>query len=270
MAGDDPVAARRGACSTSASWSTPTARRSPRCSPPSTARCSPTRSAKSPAASRTSSSPAASRNLLKGGYSEQAVDRRRRVLDPPAARRRGRHHAVQLPGDGADVDVRQRPRLRQHVRAQAEREGPVGRRCSSAELLKQAGLARRLLQRRAAATRSPSTASSSTPTSPPSASSARRRSPGTSTRPAPRNGKRVQALGGAKNHMLVLPDADLDMAADAAVSAAYGSAGERCMAICVVLAVECDRRRAGRQDHRAHPRRSRSARPASPTTRWAR
>jgi malonate-semialdehyde dehydrogenase (acetylating)/methylmalonate-semialdehyde dehydrogenase len=51
-----------------------------------------------------------------------------------------------------------------------------------------------------------------------------------------RNGKRVQALGGAKNHMLVLPDADLDMAADAAVSAAYGSAGERCMAISVLLA----------------------------------
>ncbi len=53
-----------------------------------------------------------------------------------------------------------------------------------------------------------------------------------------RNGKRVQALGGAKNHMLVLPDADLDMAADAAVSAAYGSAGERCMAISVLLASE--------------------------------
>jgi malonate-semialdehyde dehydrogenase (acetylating)/methylmalonate-semialdehyde dehydrogenase len=52
-----------------------------------------------------------------------------------------------------------------------------------------------------------------------------------------RNGKRVQALGGAKNHMVVLPDADIGMAADAAVSAAYGSAGERCMAISVVLAV---------------------------------
>jgi malonate-semialdehyde dehydrogenase (acetylating)/methylmalonate-semialdehyde dehydrogenase len=51
------------------------------------------------------------------------------------------------------------------------------------------------------------------------------------------NGKRVQALGGAKNHMLVLPDADLSMAADAAVSAAFGSAGERCMAISVVVAV---------------------------------
>ena len=51
------------------------------------------------------------------------------------------------------------------------------------------------------------------------------------------NGKRVQALGGAKNHMVVLPDADIDLAADAAVSAAYGSAGERCMAISVVVAV---------------------------------
>jgi len=52
-----------------------------------------------------------------------------------------------------------------------------------------------------------------------------------------RNGKRVQALGGAKNHMVVLPDADLDLAADAAVSAAYGAAGERCMAISVAVAV---------------------------------
>ena len=50
-------------------------------------------------------------------------------------------------------------------------------------------------------------------------------------------GKRVQALGGAKNHMVVLPDADLDLAADAAVNAAYGSAGERCMAVSVVVAV---------------------------------
>ena len=52
------------------------------------------------------------------------------------------------------------------------------------------------------------------------------------------HGKRVQALGGAKNHMVVLPDADLDLAADSAVSAGYGSAGERCMAISVVVAVE--------------------------------
>ena len=53
-----------------------------------------------------------------------------------------------------------------------------------------------------------------------------------------KNGKRVQALGGAKNHMLVLPDADLDLAADAAINAGFGSAGERCMAISVVLAVD--------------------------------
>ncbi len=54
---------------------------------------------------------------------------------------------------------------------------------------------------------------------------------------ATRHGKRVQALGGAKNHMVVLPDADLPMAADAAISAAFGSAGERCMAISVVVTV---------------------------------
>src|SRR5512144_781839 len=51
------------------------------------------------------------------------------------------------------------------------------------------------------------------------------------------HGKRVQALGGAKNHMVVLPDADIEMAADAAVSAAYGSSGERCMAIATIVAV---------------------------------
>jgi malonate-semialdehyde dehydrogenase (acetylating) / methylmalonate-semialdehyde dehydrogenase len=51
------------------------------------------------------------------------------------------------------------------------------------------------------------------------------------------SGKRCQALGGAKNHMIVLPDADIDMAADAAVSAGYGSAGERCMAVSMIVAV---------------------------------
>ena len=53
-----------------------------------------------------------------------------------------------------------------------------------------------------------------------------------------KNGKRVQALGGAKNHMLVLPDADLDLAADAAVNGGFGSAGERCMAISALVAVD--------------------------------
>jgi malonate-semialdehyde dehydrogenase (acetylating)/methylmalonate-semialdehyde dehydrogenase len=51
-------------------------------------------------------------------------------------------------------------------------------------------------------------------------------------------GKRVQALGGAKNHMIVLPDADLELAADAAINAGFGSAGERCMAISAIVAVE--------------------------------
>ena len=53
-----------------------------------------------------------------------------------------------------------------------------------------------------------------------------------------KHGKRVQALGGAKNHMLVLPDADLDLVADSAVNAGFGSAGERCMAISALVAVE--------------------------------
>src|SRR5690606_27931171 len=51
------------------------------------------------------------------------------------------------------------------------------------------------------------------------------------------NGKRVQALGGAKNHMVIMPDADMDQAVDALMGAAYGSAGERCMAISVAVAV---------------------------------
>jgi malonate-semialdehyde dehydrogenase (acetylating)/methylmalonate-semialdehyde dehydrogenase len=54
---------------------------------------------------------------------------------------------------------------------------------------------------------------------------------------AARHGKRAQALGGAKNHMVVMPDADIDQAADALIGAAYGSAGERCMAISVAVAV---------------------------------
>ena len=71
-----------------------------------------------------------------------------------------------------------------------------------------------------------------------SPSSARPPSPGTVYERATGAGKRVQALGGAKNHMVVLPDADLDLAADSAVNAGFGSAGERCMAISVVVAVD--------------------------------
>ena len=84
------------------------------------------------------------------------------------------------------------------------------------------------------------------------------------------NGKRVQALGGAKNHMLVLPDADLDAAADAAVSAAYGSAGERCMAISAVVAVGSVGDELVGEDHASAPRRSRSAPATTRPPRWAR
>ena len=82
-------------------------------------------------------------------------------------------------------------------------------------------------------------------------------------------GKRVQALGGAKNHMIVLPDADIDMAADAAVSAAYGSAGERCMAVSHVVAVG-DVADTWWPRSRSGCRRSRSGTGSSPTSRWAR
>ncbi len=58
-----------------------------------------------------------------------------------------------------------------------------------------------------------------------------------STRRRRRTGKRCQALGGAKNHMIIMPDADMDQAADALMGAAYGSAGERCMAISVAVPV---------------------------------
>ena len=65
------------------------------------------------------------------------------------------------------------------------------------------------------------------------------------------HGKRVQALGGAKNHMVVLPDADLDLAADAAVNAGFGSAGERCMAISALVASVPSPTRSSRRS-RAH------------------
>ena len=85
-----------------------------------------------------------------------------------------------------------------------------------------------------------------------------------------KNGKRVQALGGAKNHMIVLPDADIDMAADAAVSAGYGSAGERCMAISVVVAVGDAGEPARRRDQGAAAGASRSGTASIPPRRWAR
>ena len=102
------------------------------------------------------------------------------------------------------------------------------------------------------------------------ASSARRRSRSTSTSAASATGKRVQALGGAKNHAVVMPDADLDFAANHLTAAGYGSAGQRCMAISVAVAVGDAADAAGRAAEREGARRSRSARASSPTRRWAR
>ena len=82
-------------------------------------------------------------------------------------------------------------------------------------------------------------------------------------------GKRVQALGGAKNHMVVLGDADLDNAADAAVSAGFGSAGERCMAVSVVVAVDQVADRSSARSRSGWPRCG-SGRPATRTRRWDR
>ena len=100
-----------------------------------------------------------------GRLQRAGLDRRRRVLDPPAARRRRRHHAVQLPGHGADVDVRQRHRLRQHVRPEAVREGPVGVAVPGRAAASRPGCPT-ACSTSCRATRWPSTASSSTPTSP--------------------------------------------------------------------------------------------------------
>ena len=163
--------------------------------------------------------------------------RRRRLLDPPAARRGRRHHAVQLPGDGADVDVRQRPRLRQHVRPQAEREGPVGvavpRRAAQARpgcptacfnvVQGDKVAVDRLLEH-------PDIAAVSFVGSTPIAALHLR----------DRHGER-QARAGARRrqepHARAARRRPRHGRRRRRVSAAYGSAGERCMAISVVVAV---------------------------------
>ena len=160
-------------------------------------------------------------------------------------------------------------RLRQHVRAEAVARRTRRRRCSLADLLQQAGLPDGVFNvvqgDKVAVDRCSSTPTSqalsfvgSTPVA--------RYIYETGTR----HGKRVQALGGAKNHMVVLPDADIDMAADAAVSAGYGSAGERCMAISVVVAVGGVGRPAGRRDQRPARPDAQSGPATDPPPRWAR
>ena len=174
--------------------------------------------------------------LLKGEYSEQAstgidVYSIRQPLGVVAG-----ITPFNFPAMVPDVDVGAGDRLREHVRAQAVREGSL-----------RLGLRRRAAQGGRACPHGvfnvvhgdkvavdailehPDVAAVSFVGSTPIARYV--------YETATKNGKRCQALGGAKNHMVVLPDADIDMAADAAVSAAYGSAGERCMAISQVVAV---------------------------------
>ena len=202
----------------------------------STARCSTTPGARSPAASTAWSSRAGSRTSSRAPHSSEVstgID----VHTVLAAGGRGRrHHAVQLPGDGAAVDARQRAGVRQRVRAQAVGEGPVGV-AAAGRAGAGGGVPRRRAHRRAGRRRGGRRAAGAPRRRRRLVRRAAPRSRGTSTRPARKHGKRVQALGGAKNHMVVLPDADVDAAADAAISAGYGSAGERCMAISVVVAV---------------------------------
>ena len=149
------------------------------------------------------------------------------------------------------------------------REGPVGR-AVDRRPVGRGRPARRRVQRPAGRQGRRRRAADPPRRSRPSRSSAPPRSRSTSTRPAPLHGKRVQALGGAKNHTVVLPDADLDLAADAAVNAGFGSAGERCMAISAARGRRPGRRRAGRQDRRAHRRTLKigDGTPRTPT--WAR
>ena len=162
--------------------------------------------------------------------------RRRRALAAAAARRLRRHHAVQLPGDGAAVDVPDRAGLRQHVRAEAVGERSVGRASGWRSCCSEAGLPDGVFnvvhgdkEAVDAILHHPDIKAVSFVGSTPIAKYIY------STAAA--NGKRVQALGGAKNHAVVLPDADLEFTADALIGAAYGSAGERCMAISAVVAV---------------------------------
>ena len=205
--------------------------------PTSTARWSTTPRARSSAASRSWSSPAGIPQLLKGEFSEQvSTDVDAYSFRQPLGVVR-RHHAVQLPGDGPDVDAsRSRSRRGNTFVLKPSRARPVGVATSIAELYAEAGLPDGVFNvvhgdkvAVDAILDHPGIAAVSFVGSTPIAKYVYER--GAS------HGKRVQALGGAKNHAVVLPDADLDFAADHITAAGYGSAGQRCMAISAVVAV---------------------------------
>ncbi|MCK7475755.1 MAG: aldehyde dehydrogenase family protein [Rhodopseudomonas palustris] len=129
-------------------------------------------------------------------------------------------------------------RLRQRLHPEALRARPVGCPDALAELFARGRPARRRPQRGERRQGGGGRASSTIPTSPRWASSARRRSREYIYRDRPRDtASACRRFGGAKNHMIVMPDADLDQAADALIGAGYGSAGERCMAISVAVPV---------------------------------
>ena len=116
----------RRCCSRSASWSRSTGGAGPADHAPSTARSSRDAAGEVRRGLEVVEFACGIGPPAQGRLQRERVHRGRRLLDPPAGRRGGRHHAVQLPGHGADVDVPGRHRLRQRLRAQAEREGPVG------------------------------------------------------------------------------------------------------------------------------------------------
>ena len=173
-----------------------------------------------------------------GRLLRERVDRRRRLLDPPAARRRRGHHAVQLPGHGARCGSSRSPSPAATPCVLKPSEKDPSAAVWLAELWAEAGLPDGVFNVVHGDKEAVDALLEHPDVRCDLASSARRRSRATSTSAAPATGKRVQALGGAKNHMVVLPDADLDLAADAAVNAGFGSAGERCMAISAVVAVD--------------------------------
>ena len=257
-------------CSTCASWSTPTARRSPRCCRPSTARCSSRR------AGRGGPRPGEHRVRLRhpapaeGRLQRAGVHRRRRVhrsssrsASWPASRRSTSRRWCRC---GCSPTPSRAATRSCSSRARRTRR----RRMFLAELLKQAGLPDGCFN----VVNGDKEAVDAHPRPPRhrrrSASSAPRRSPSYIYETGTRNGKRVQALGGAKNHMLVLPDADLDMAADAArqrrptARPASGAWPSRSCSPSTRSPTRWSTRSASAS------RRSRSARPASRTTRWAR
>ena len=207
--------------------------------------------------------------LLKGEFSDQVST----DVDPHSFRQPlgvvRRDHAVQLPDHGPDVDAPDGDRHRA-TRSCSSRPSATRRPRTSSPSSTARPACPTASSTSCTATRSRSTRCSTTRRSPRSRSSARRRSRATSTSAGARPRKRVQALGGAKNHAVVMPDADLDFAADHLTAAGYGSAGQRCMAISVVVAVGdaadplVERLRRKARDGQGR------ARASSPTPRWGR